>query len=39
MSDGGLGQALVGDKIMINNKHVSVVKLLGEGASMKLALR
>ncbi|GKY98212.1 hypothetical protein MPSEU_000778900 [Mayamaea pseudoterrestris] len=31
MSDGGLGQTLVGEKIMINNKHVSVVKLLGEG--------
>jgi hypothetical protein len=29
--DGGLGSALVGEKIMINHRHVSVAKLLGEG--------
>lgn len=30
-SDGGLGSALVGDKIMINARQVQVTKLLGEG--------
>lgn len=30
-SDGGLGAALVGEKIMINQRQVSVSKLLGEG--------
>jgi hypothetical protein len=30
-SEGGLGSALVGDKIMINARQVLVTKLLGEG--------
>ena len=29
--DGGLGAALVGEKIVINTKQVAVTKLLGEG--------
>jgi hypothetical protein len=31
--DGGLGESLVGEKITINHRHVSVAKLLGEGTS------
>ena len=30
-SAGGLGAALVGEKIMINSRQVHVAKLLGEG--------
>ncbi|KAL7573786.1 hypothetical protein ACA910_007815 [Epithemia clementina (nom. ined.)] len=30
-NDGGLGSALVGEKIVINTKQVAVTKLLGEG--------
>jgi hypothetical protein len=30
-SDGGLGTALVGEKLNINDVHVVVSKLLGEG--------
>jgi hypothetical protein len=29
--DGGLGESLVGEKIQINHRHVSVAKMLGEG--------
>lgn len=29
--DGGLGTHLIGDRIMINGRTVSVTKLLGEG--------
>lgn len=29
--DGGLGTSLVGEKIMVNQRQVSVTKLLGEG--------
>lgn len=29
---GGLGSALVGEKIQVNNHNVSVSKMLGEGA-------
>lgn len=32
-SDGGLGSALVGEKIVVNHRHVSVARLLGEGKS------
>ena len=38
-TEGGLGQALVGDKIMVNTKHVQVHKLLGEGAWMPTGTR
>jgi serine/threonine protein kinase len=31
--DGGLGESLVGEKITINHRHVSVAKLLGEGTN------
>jgi hypothetical protein len=30
-NDGGLGSALVGEKIVINQRQVAVTKLLGEG--------
>jgi len=30
-ADGGLGTALVGEKIVVNNKSVAVTRLLGEG--------
>ena len=30
-ADGGLGTALVGEKIVINSRSVAVTKLLGEG--------
>ena len=30
-ADGGLGTALVGEKIVVNGKSVAVTKLLGEG--------
>ena len=29
--EGGLGSGLVGEKIVINSRHVAVIKLLGEG--------
>jgi len=29
--DGGLGNSLVGEKIMVNQRQVHVTKLLGEG--------
>ena len=29
--DGGLGSALVGEKLMVNQRQVAVTKLLGEG--------
>lgn len=29
--DGGLGNQLVGDKITVNDKHIQVTKLIGEG--------
>lgn len=32
--DGGLGSALVGEKILINHRQVQVTKLLGEGTKM-----
>lgn len=32
-SDGGLGAALVGERIDINGRAVGVTKLLGEGKS------
>lgn len=30
-ADGGLGTALVGEKITVGNQNLSVTKLLGEG--------
>jgi hypothetical protein len=35
--DGGLGESLVGEKIMINHRHVSVAKLLGEGTFVMMS--
>jgi hypothetical protein len=32
-ADGGLGTALVGEKISMGNMNLSVTKLLGEGKS------
>ena len=32
-SDGGLGSALVGEKVVVNHRQVHVSKLLGEGRS------
>jgi hypothetical protein len=37
-SEGGLGQALIGEKIVINHVTVSVSKLLGEGRYISLLL-
>jgi hypothetical protein len=34
--DGGLGESLVGEKIQINHRHVSVAKMLGEGTFRKV---
>ena len=34
--DGGLGSAFVGEKVIINTKHVLVTKLLGEGENFFL---
>ena len=35
-ADGGLGTALVGEKIVINSRSVAVTKLLGEGKTTLL---
>ena len=33
-TDGGLGTALVGEKIVINSRSVAVTRLLGEGKAV-----
>lgn len=38
-SEGGLGAALVGEKISVNETAVSVTKLLGEGRLSDMTLR
>ena len=35
-TDGGLGTALVGEKIVVNSRSVAVTKMLGEGECLIL---
>jgi hypothetical protein len=37
-SDGGLGTALVGEKIVVNSRSVAVTKLLGEGKNCSVSV-
>jgi hypothetical protein len=37
-TDGGLGTALVGEKIVVNSRSVAVTRLLGEGKEILWSL-